>query len=304
MRDAQGYLTSLIIYKSWYPRTENYRKGITTAGGLPWQKNRIALQPDRPAPRIASHLWFLEHALPFPVPDFPADLPENCEAGFRPASRDTDSLRPFPSPAAERGATLNTDPCGEHTAMRKLTAFTNVSLDGYYASPDGRIDWFKNPDEEEREFSAASSQSSGTLIFGRTTYELMASYWPTPAARKNDPAVADVLNTVPKIVFSETMGPVEDGPVWKNVTVRNRIDPGEIKKLKAEAGGGIAILGSGSIVRQFANLGLIDEYSLMVIPVILGAGKPLFRNVAGMRVKLLDFRVFRSGKVFLKYGPA
>ena len=75
-------------------------------------------------------------------------------------------------------------------------------------------------------------------------------------------------------------------------------------RLKEQAGGDMVILGSGSIVRQLANLGLIDEYQLLVNPVVLGAGKYLFRDVARMNLKLLDSRIFTSGKVYLKYGPA
>jgi dihydrofolate reductase len=186
--------------------------------------------------------------------------------------------------------------------MRKIIAFTNVSVDGYFAGPNGEIDWFKVSDDEETAFTHEAATQSATLIFGHTTYEMMAGFWPTPDAVRNDPVVAGVLNNAPKIVFSKTLSPVNDGPVWKNVSVLHEIKKEEISRLKEQAGGDFVILGSGMIVQQLANLGLIDEYQLMVHPVVLGAGKYLFRGFNRTNLKLLDIRTFRSGKVFLKYG--
>ena len=127
----------------------------------------------------------------------------------------------------------------------------------------------------------------------------MAGYWPTPDAVKTDPVIAGVMNNSPKIVFSKTMKPVKDGPVWKNVTVLQEIDPEEIRGMKKKAGGDMVILGSGLIVQQLSNFGLIDEYQLMVHPVVLGAGKYLFSGVNRMNLKLNELRTFESGKVFL-----
>jgi dihydrofolate reductase len=187
--------------------------------------------------------------------------------------------------------------------MRKIAAFTIVSLDGYFAGPKGEIDWFKNNDDEDNRFAAENANPSATLMFGHTTYEMMAGYWPTPKAIKSNPAVANTMNNAKKIVFSKTLKP-GDGPVWKNVTVLGEITHEGIMKLKEQPGGDIAILGSGSIVRQLANLGLIDEYQLLVNPVILGSGKYLFRDVNRKNLKLLETRAFGSGKVFLRYAPA
>jgi dihydrofolate reductase len=187
--------------------------------------------------------------------------------------------------------------------MGKIITFTILSVDGYFAGPNGEIDWFKGNDEEDKQFSREQANPSATLIFGRTTYEMMAGYWPTHDAIKNDPVTAGVMNGAPKIVFSKTLKSVKDGPVWKNVKIFNEIKREEIVKLKDQGRGDFAILGSGSIVQQFANLGLIDEYGLLVNPVILGAGKYLFRDVNRMNLKLLGIRTFRNGKVFLKYKP-
>lgn len=188
--------------------------------------------------------------------------------------------------------------------MRKLGTFTFVSLDGYFAGPHGEIDGFKQVDEEDRRFSAENADPSATLVFGRTTYELMRSFWPTPAARQADPVTAKTLNTAKKIVISRTLGPQPDGPVWKNVTVIHEMTPEVIRNLKTQPGGDMVILGSGSLVRQLANLGLIDEFGLLVTPVILGKGKYLFEGVKKTNLQLLESRALGSGKVFLRYRPA
>jgi dihydrofolate reductase len=188
--------------------------------------------------------------------------------------------------------------------MKKIIAFTLVSVDGYFAGPNGEIDWFKTENDDEFiEFTHEGSRLSETLIFGRTTYEMMARYWPTPDAIRNDPIMAGVMNSTLKIVFSKTLKPVKDGPVWKNIRVIHEIKPEEIVSLKEQGNGTIAILGSGTIVQQFANHGLIDEYQLMIVPVILGAGKYLFKDFARRNLKLTESRTFRNGKVFLKYTP-
>ena len=194
----------------------------------------------------------------------------------------------------------------EEKEMRKLMAFTIVSVDGYFAGPNGEIDWFKGGnDEEERAFSAEVSKTPGTLIFGRTTYEMMKTFWPTPEAIRGDPMMAGRMNSSHKIVFSKTLKPEKDGPVWKNVKVIPEMTREEILSLKDQGEGIMTILGSGTIVRQLSNLGLIDEYQLMVVPVVLGAGKYLFRDVNRMNMMLAGTRMFRkSGRVLLTYRPS
>ncbi len=187
--------------------------------------------------------------------------------------------------------------------MRKIVVFNLVSLDGYFAGPKGEIDWH-NTDDEFSKFAIEQIQTFKTLIFGRVTYELMASYWPTPEAIKNDPIVANQLNTLPKIVFSKTLKKVKENKIWKNVKLFKTINPEEIKKLKLNSGGDITILGSGTIVQAFTNLGLIDEYRLLVNPIVLGHGKPMFKNIKNqLKLKLLKTRKFKNGNVLLYYRP-
>ena len=134
-------------------------------------------------------------------------------------------------------------------------------------------------------------------MFGRTTYEMMKSYWPTPEAIKSDPQMADVMNNNPKIVFSRTLTRLD----WKNIKLLREIGRDAILDLKKKSD--ITVLGSGTIVQQLANLGLVDEYHLVVVPLVLGSGKRLFEGVKRANLELRDARPFANGVVVLKYGP-
>jgi dihydrofolate reductase len=184
--------------------------------------------------------------------------------------------------------------------MRKIIVFENVSLDGYFAGPNGEIDWFvAHPgNQEENEFAIESINSTDTLLFGRVTYELMASYWPTTDAMKNSPILAERMNNLPKIVFSRTLDDVE----WHNTRLLKDNIEEEIEKMKNQPGKNMAILGSGIIVSTFAQRGLIDEYSFMVNPIILGNGRSVFQGIKNrLHLKLLKTRTFKSGNVLLHY---
>lgn len=147
--------------------------------------------------------------------------------------------------------------------MGKITVFNFVTVDGFYAGPNGEIDWFKSikKDDEYDSLVQEQSKSADKLIFGHTTYEMMKSYWPTSEAIKNDPDMAQVVNNSLKIVFSKTLQSVEEGPNWKNIKLYHEIKPEGILELKEEQD--MTILGSGTFVQQFANFGLIDEYHLV-----------------------------------------
>ncbi len=176
-----------------------------------------------------------------------------------------------------------------------------MTVDGFFAGPNGEIDWFKviKKDDEWEKYTHGQAKSGSTLMFGHTTYEMMKSYWPIPDAIKNDPGMAEVINNNPKIVISKALESVEEGPNWKNIRILHEIRPEEILKLKEKED--ITITGSGTIVQRLANLGLIDEYSLAVVPVILGAGKPLFKDVKKTNLQLVEARTFKNGIVLLNY---
>ena len=187
--------------------------------------------------------------------------------------------------------------------MQRLIVFNMISLDGYFVDRHGSMNWAHpvSHDEEWDAFGATNASGGGVLIFGRLTYELMQSYWPTPAALQNDPVTAAQMNTLPKIVFSKTL----DQATWNNTRLVKGDLVAEIRKLKEEGQNGLAIMGSGSLVAQLTQARLIDEYQIVVIPVVLGQGRTLFEGLTGsLALKLTQTRVFGNGNVLLCYEPA
>ena len=156
--------------------------------------------------------------------------------------------------------------------MSHISTFMQVSLDGYFAGPNGELDWFKNnPDPEFEEFSLDHARSDGTLLFGRKTYEMMANAWPSDEAHADNPGMAEVMAITPKIVFSKSLSDVEEGERWQHVKLRREIDPAQFSETPAEDR--FTVLGSGTIVKQFMDLSLIDEMQIVVNPVVLGSGR-------------------------------
>lgn len=187
--------------------------------------------------------------------------------------------------------------------MRKLIVFNHVSLDGYFVDQNGEMNWAHadQQDMEWNEFVNGNASGGGTLVFGRVTYEMMASFWPTPVATQMMPVVAERMNNLPKIVFSRKMAKA----TWNNTTLIKGNLVEEMRKLKEAPGDGMAIMGSGTIVAQLAQAGLIDEYQLVVNPIVLGQGRTLFNGLsAKLSLKLTQSRTFSNGNVFLCYAPS
>ena len=184
--------------------------------------------------------------------------------------------------------------------MRKVIAFEHVSLDGFFVDGKGDMSWAHKQDPEWNTFAGSNASGDGALLFGRVTYEMMASFWPTPLAMESMPAVAEGMNRMPKIVFSRTLKKTS----WKNTTLVKGDVAGHVRKLKNESGPGMAILGSGSIVSQLAQAGLIDEFQIVVNPIVLGKGRTLFEGVKEkIALKLIQSRAFGNGNVVLYYEP-
>lgn len=182
--------------------------------------------------------------------------------------------------------------------MRKLTAFNFITLNGFLNDPEGDISWHRHG-EEENQFAAESMQSGNTLLFGRKTYEMMASYWPTPMALQNDPVVAQAMNNANKIVISGTL----KNALWANTTIIHGNIVDEIKRLKAASDNDITLLGSGSILTLLTENKLIDEYQIMIDPVAIGAGTPIFNRIKiPLQLKLAKVNSFKSGVVLLSYS--
>lgn len=186
--------------------------------------------------------------------------------------------------------------------MRKLIAFNHVSVDGYFVSADGDYRWAQkgNDDPEFTAFVAGNASGGGELMLGRITYQLMASFWPTPIADQHAPTVAPVMNAMRKIVFSRTLNEA----TWNNTKLIKGDLVSEVSKLKEETGPGMAILGSGNIVAQLAAANLIDEYQMVLDPVALGKGRSMFDGIPKtLALKLAQSRVFKNGKIYLCYEP-
>ena len=184
--------------------------------------------------------------------------------------------------------------------MPRLVVFNQVSLDGYFTDRKGDMSWAHKDDAEWNAFAAENAKGGGVLVFGRITYEMMASFWPTPVAIETFPTVAEGMNSLPKIVFSRTL----DKASWNNTRLVKSGMAAEIRKMKKAPGKDMTILGSGSVVSQLAQEGLIDEYQVVVNPVALGKGRTMFDGVKeNLSMKRTKTRTFGNGNVLLCYEP-
>jgi dihydrofolate reductase len=183
--------------------------------------------------------------------------------------------------------------------MRKVIVSNMVSLDGYIAGPNGVLDWHL-VDKDFFDYAEEMLNSVDTILFGRVTYQMMADYWTMASVKTDDPIIAGKMNGLPKIVFSKTLDSVE----WENsILVKDNIKEA-VLKLKDQPGKDIVILGSGSIVSLFTQMGIIDEYRMIVNPVILGGGIPEFTGITERKIlELTDVKRLRSGVVMLYYQP-
>jgi dihydrofolate reductase len=184
--------------------------------------------------------------------------------------------------------------------MPKLVVYNAVSLDGYFTDANGDMSWAHKTDSEWQAFVSENASGGGQLLFGRVTYDLMASFWSTPLAAQSNPIVVERMNSLRKFVFSTTLDKVS----WNNTTLLKGDLTTEVRKLKQEAGPNMVIMGSGSVVAQLADAGLIDEYQIVLNPVVVGNGRTLFEGVKKkLPMKLAKSRAFGNGNVVLFYEP-
>lgn len=183
--------------------------------------------------------------------------------------------------------------------MRKVTAFIFTTLNGFFETPNHEISWHRHGGEENK-YSDDSLQVGNILLFGRRTYEMMYSFWPTEMAAEMYPETAKGMNKSEKIVFSNSLKKAE----WNNTKIIGGNIVEEMTRLKKKKGNDMTILGSGSIVSLFADAGLIDKYQIMIDPVAIGNGTTLFNGLKNkLDLKLTDTKIFKSGVVLLCYNP-
>ncbi len=184
--------------------------------------------------------------------------------------------------------------------MRKLIAAMNMTLDGF-CNHTAMI-----ADEEIHQHYNELLSNADTLIYGRTTYQLMENYWPSvvknPTGNKPADEFAVLIDNIPKIVYSRTLQHVD----WKNSTLKKEIIREEVLELKRSRNNGSKniIVGSPGLIVAFAQLDLIDEYQLGLQPTVLGSGLPLFKNITDrINLKLLKTKTFACGALALYYEP-
>lgn len=199
--------------------------------------------------------------------------------------------------------------------MRRIIVFDNVTADGFFSDAKGGLDWVvQDPDLMAKNGAAAAGSASGggTVLFGRRTYDMFAAVWPNVKRGSPGPhgepfspemlAMADMLNHAEKLVWSRMM----KEPAWQRTRVLRSFDAKEVEALKAQPGRDIMVFGSGSLVAQLAEHGLVDEYQLQVSPIALGQGKSLFAELPRARkLRLLEATPYpRTGVVVLRYADA
>jgi dihydrofolate reductase len=181
--------------------------------------------------------------------------------------------------------------------MRRVLVFNNVSLDGYIADEKGDMSWAHKQDPEWLAFTADNAKGQAEMLFGRVTYQMMAGWWPTPQAIQSMPGVARAMNEAPKVVFSRTLGEAS----WQNTRLVKGDPAAEVRKMKTETGPGMLVMGSGTIVSQLTDAGLVDEYQLVLHGIALGRGKKMFDVREKTPLALTKTRVFKNGNVVLWY---
>ena len=182
--------------------------------------------------------------------------------------------------------------------MGNITYGFNVSLDGFIEDATGNFDW-SEPDEESHRHFNNQERSTGLHLYGRGLWEVM-KVWATldtePSMAEYEREYARLWQKVPTIVFSRTLTEAPEG-----VRLLREVDPAEIRQLKATTDGELA-LGGASLAAEFRRFGLVDEYWVYVVPVLVGSGKRMFRGEATEHLQLHDVRTFTSGVTLLRYA--
>ena len=188
--------------------------------------------------------------------------------------------------------------------MRKLVVAEFITLDGYIAGPSGHLDFGGSIDDVDGEFQTemiSTQRKWGLLLMGRRTYDELSSSWESTPIEGNP--IAKYMNTIPKVVVSSKLKSAPWGK-WESANIISQSIRDEVDNLKKMSGKDIAVLGSANLSQQLVEMELVDEYSLIVFPVVAGSGIPLFsKNNHDLRLKLLESRRLKSGLLIIRYQP-
>lgn len=180
--------------------------------------------------------------------------------------------------------------------MKKIFVSNWITLDGFFAGPNGETDWFSF-DEELEQYNLSKLNQSADIIMGRTTFKMMESFWPSEAGMKENPVVVKYMTDSAKHVFSKTVR----SSAWENSFFYPEITADLVESIRNKAGKDIVILGSGDVSMQLHRLGLIDQYNIMLDPQLLGKGKPFFQGVDQTSLRLVQTKTFKCGVSYLEY---
>jgi dihydrofolate reductase len=185
--------------------------------------------------------------------------------------------------------------------MGQLIVFASISLDGYFTDSNGDMGWAHRSDPEWDGFVADNARHDSMLLFGRVTYEQMASFWPTSAARQMAPEVAKGMTRASKVVFSRSL----KNAAWSNTRLVSDGMLDAVRVFKRDTPEDLVVLGSGTVVSQLAQANLVDEYQTVLVPIALGSGRTLFEGLEHRQpLQLTQSRVFSNGNVVLWHKPS
>jgi dihydrofolate reductase len=190
--------------------------------------------------------------------------------------------------------------------MRSIHLYVMLSLDGYFEGPNHDLSWH-NVDDEFNKFAIEQLRETGLILFGRRTYQLMEGFWPKaavdPETSPDNREIARLINNTEKIVFSRTLESVRETENWKNVKLRRKVDPVEIRRLKEMPGKDIWV-GTSDLALSLIKEDLIDEFRFMINPVIVGGGTRIFQGLEHrLDLELTQTRRFQSGNTLMYYRP-
>jgi dihydrofolate reductase len=189
--------------------------------------------------------------------------------------------------------------------MRRVLVSNSISLDGFASGPNGELDWFAHKGflkgTELGKYTRTLLTSVDSILLGRQTYEEFSSRWPTRT--DDDPVITERMNNLPKFVFSRSLKQVAWGN-WGTAKLIKEDAATALRKMKQEPGRDMVVLGSFTLVSTLMKAGLIDEYQLLIYPVVLGKGRPEFKDLdQRYSLNLIDVKQFKSGAVKLAYQP-